>query len=186
MCTRLPFYCRFFLIFCGIHLLFNLNLQAQSTFTISGVLKDAASGETLIGANVYLNDGSTGTITNEYGFYSLSVAEDTVLLTFSYIGLAPVYKKIYLNADTTINLELAEGVEMKEIVVKANSNQERVNSTQMGMEELTAQEAKQVVAVFGEVDVLKVLQLKPGIQSGSEGSSGLFVRGGAADQTILY
>lgn len=155
---------------------------AQQKYTISGVLKDASSGETLIGASVYEGDGALGTITNEYGFYSLTVPEDTVVLTFSYIGLTPVMQKFYLASDTTINLELQEGLQIKEVTVKANSNKEKVNSTQMGMDELTIKEAKEIPAIFGEVDIIKVLQLKPGVQSGSEGSSGLFVRGGSADQ----
>lgn len=157
-------------------------LIAQQTHTVSGVLKDGASGETLIGANVYVGDGSTGAVTNEYGFYSLSLPQDTVTLTFSYIGLNPIIHKFYLDKDTTLSLELQEGIEIKEVTVKANSNKEKVNSTQMGMDELTIKEAKQIAAVFGEVDIIKVLQLKPGVQSGSEGSSGIFVRGGASDQ----
>jgi hypothetical protein len=162
-------------------LLFTTSSFAQS-HTISGVLKDATSGETLIGANVYVGNGATGTITNEYGFYSLTLAQDTVLLTYSYIGLTPIVHQFYLSADTTLSFELSEGVEMEEVTVQANSNKEKVNSTQMGLDEVTVKEAKEIAAAFGEVDIIKVLQLKPGVQSGSEGSSGLFVRGGGADQ----
>ncbi len=158
------------------------SVSAQQSHTISGILKDASSGETLIGANVALFNGYEGTVTNEYGFYSLSVPRDSVLITFSYVGLQSVSFSFYLSADTTINLELSEGLLINEVVVIASSNQEKMNSTQMGMDEITVKEAKEIAAVFGEVDVIKVLQLKPGVQSGSEGSSGLFVRGGGADQ----
>jgi len=131
---------------------------------------------------VYVGTEGTGTITNEYSFYSLTLAQDTVLLTFSYIGLNSVVHKFYLSQDTILSFELNEGVEIKEITVQANSNKEKVNSTQMGLDEVTVKEAKEIAAAFGEVDVIKVLQLKPGVQSGSEGSSGLFVRGGGVDQ----
>jgi len=150
--------------------------------TISGVVKDASTGETLIGCNVYLGDGSTGTTTNDYGFYSLTVTEDTVLITFSFIGYQPAYYKFYLRKDTLLDIQLVDATAIKEVLVSASSNKEKINSTQMGMEEVTVKEAKEIAAMFGEVDILKVLQLKPGVQSGTEGSSGLFVRGGAGDQ----
>jgi len=166
-------------------LLFSTAVFAQKNYTVSGTLKDANSGETLIGANVYVGDGSTGTITNEYGFYSLSLAADTVLITFSYIGYQPSIHKFYLNGDTTLNIELSDGKTIEEVVVSASSNKEKMNSTQMGMDEVTVKEAKEIAAVFGEVDIIKVLQLKPGVQSGTEGSSGVYVRGGGADQNFF-
>ncbi|MCH2023883.1 MAG: TonB-dependent receptor [Saprospiraceae bacterium] len=150
--------------------------------TISGVVKNQSNGETLIGANIYLADGVTGTITNEYGFYSLTLPSDSIEVTFSYLGLISVSHSLYLTVDTILNVELDDGLFIEEITVNANSNQEKVNSTQMGMDEITVKEAKEIAAIFGEVDVIKVLQLKPGVQSGSEGSSGLFIRGGGADQ----
>jgi hypothetical protein len=171
-----------FISICSLLLLFTYSLSAQNKHTISGVLKDALSGETLIGASVYVGDGSSGTTTNVYGFYSLTLSQDSILLTFSYIGLRSIEYQFYLSADTTISLELSEGLQIKEVTVRANSNKEKVNSTQMGMEEVSIKEAKEIAAAFGEVDIIKVLQLKPGVQSGSEGSSGLFVRGGGADQ----
>lgn len=160
------------------------NLLAQN-HTISGVVKDASSGETLIGANVYVGDGSTGTITNEYGFYSLTLPQDTVLITFSYIGFEPTIFKFYLDKDTTLGVELSDGKTITEVVVSANSNREKLNSTQMGVEEVSVKEAKEIAAIFGEVDIIKVLQLKPGVQSGTEGSSGVYVRGGGADQNFF-
>lgn len=163
-------------------LFFVTSTSFAQNHTVSGVLKDASSGETLIGANVYVGEGATGTITNEYGFYSLTLAQDTVLLTYSYIGLTSIIHQFYLSKDTVLSFEMSEGIEIKEVTVQANSNKEKVNSTQMGLDEVTVKEAKEIAAAFGEVDVIKVLQLKPGVQSGSEGSSGLFVRGGGADQ----
>ena len=156
-------------------------LQAQN-IRISGIIKDAQNGETLIGANIFSTDRIDGTISNEYGYYSLTIERDTVTVVYSYIGYQPI--SIFLTApiDTIIQIELSEGNQLKEVVVSASSNIERVNSTQMGVDEVTVKEAKEIAAIFGEVDIIKVLQLKPGVQSGTEGSSGLYVRGGGADQ----
>ena len=112
-----------------------------------------------------------GTTSNEYGFYSLTIEQDTATIVYSYIGYQP--QNIFLVApiDTIIELELSEGKEIQEVVVSASSNIERVNSTQMGVDEVTVKEAKEIAAIFGEVDIIKVLQLKPGVQSGTEGSS---------------
>ena len=167
---------------CMFMLPLQVHLYAQQAYTFSGTLRDASNGETLIAANVRLSDGVSGTMTNEYGIYSLTTASDTVQVSFSYIGMNTVVKRFFLSKDTVINVELEAGVSIQQVVVQAGSNQEKVDATQMGMDEISAKEAKQIVAVFGEVDILKVLQLKPGVQSGSEGSSGIFVRGGAADQ----
>lgn len=161
---------------------FLTSATAQEKRTISGVIKDGSTGETLIGANVLIGDGSIGTVSNEYGFYSITIPQDTVVVTFSYIGFQLSIHKFLLKRDTTINLELSTGEVLDEVVVSASSNVERVNSSQMGVEEVTVQEAKDIAAIFGEVDIIKVLQLKPGVQSGTEGSSGLYVRGGGPDQ----
>lgn len=161
-------------------------LQAQR-HTISGKIMDAESGELLIGASVAVNGGTSGTVTNVYGVYSITLAQDTVSLLFSYIGLQSKQMRFYLDKDTVIDLELGlpDDPTMEEVLVTANSNRERVNSTQMGVDEITSKELKEIPVVFGEADVLKVLQLKPGVQSGGEGTSGLFVRGGSADQNLF-
>lgn len=127
-----------------------------------------------------------GTHTNEYGFFSLSVPpQDTVSITCSSIGYQTITQQFILTKDTTLHFQLA-GIELiKEIVVTASSNKEKINSTQMGMEEVSVTEAKEIAAMFGEVDIIKVLQLKPGVQSGIEGSAGIYVRGGATDQNLF-
>ena len=158
----------------------------QNKHSISGVIKEKATGETVIGATVAIGNGSTGTISNEYGFYSMTLPEDTIILVVSYVGFQPSLHKFYLSSDTTLNIEISdEGVEIGEVLVRANSNTERVNSTQMGVEEISVKEAKEIAAIFGEVDIIKVMQLKPGVQSGTEGSAGVFVRGGGADQNFF-
>jgi hypothetical protein len=170
------FFCLFF---------FSLSeIQAQK-FTISGKITDAESGEELIGANVSVNSGQTGTSSNEYGFYSITLPKDSVLLEFSYIGLQPQRYKFFLVKDTTLNIVLSSDALTEEVIVIAGSNTEKVNSTQMGVEELSGKEIKEIPVVFGEADVLKVLQLKPGVKNGGEGTAGLFVRGGSPDQNLF-
>lgn len=154
----------------------------KTVYTISGIVGEAESGETLIGANVYVGNGATGTITNEYGFYSITLPKDTTRITFSFVGYEPITHQFYLNKDTLLNIQLSNMKSVEIVEISTNSNKERINSTQMGLEEVTAKEAKEIVAMFGEADMLKVLQLKPGVQSGIEGSSGIYVRGGGADQ----
>lgn len=165
--------------------LFSMSIALAQKHTISGTIKEQETGETLIGVNVIIGNGSSGTITNEYGFYSITLPQDTVLVTFSYIGLQPKIFKFYLDSARTINLELGTGINVEEVTVSANSNREKLNSTQMGMDEITVKEAKEIPAFLGEVDIIKIFQLKPGIQSGTEGSSGLYVRGGGSDQNLF-
>ena len=162
------------------------NIWAQAPkHSISGTVKEQASGETLTGVNVLIGDGTLNTATNEYGFYSISAPCDTVTVVFMYTGYNTRAFRFYLDRDTTLSIELNDGVEMDEIAVSASSAREKVNSTQMGVNELTIKEAKEIPAIFGEVDILKVLQLKPGVQSGGEGSSGIYVRGGGSDQNLF-
>lgn len=159
---------------------------AQEKITVSGTLTDQSNGETLIGATVASPSQGVGTTTNAYGFYSLSIpVADSITLVFSYIGFQPQEKRILANKDITINLELSSGVELQEVVVKANSYKEQLNDTQMSVDVITTKEAKMLPVILGESDVLKTIQLKPGIPSGSEGTTGIFVRGGGSDQNLI-
>lgn len=161
-------------------------VQAQTSYTVSGTVKDGENGETLIGATVYAAAFDKGANTNEYGFYSLTLpGGDSVTLQYSYVGFQPLNQTIFLNENKTLNIELGTGVQLAEVVVKANSIEEQLNSTQMSVEAVSTREAKLLPALLGEVDILKTIQLKPGIPSGSEGSTGLFVRGGASDQNLI-
>jgi len=161
------------------------SLYAQR-HTISGHVKDAGTGEDLIGASIVVKATGQGTVTNAYGFYSLTLPSDSVTLVYSYLGYNNLEKRLSLQQNTTLNISLSlQSRELSEVVVKANSLQDKANSTQMSVEQLTTREAKLIPAVFGEVDILKVLQLKPGIKSGGEGTSGLYVRGGGPDQNLM-
>jgi len=182
--ARLSKWLLFIIIIIGIS---PLNLLAQkSSFTISGTVHNATNGEVLIGANVYVKAHNIGTSTDAYGFYSLAlpptISQDTVSVIYSYIGFQPITHQFILSKDTSVNIELLEYSSIETTQVSANSNQERINSTKIGTEKVTAKEAKEIVALLGESDMIRVLQLKPGIQSGAEGSSGLYVRGGGVDQ----
>lgn len=160
--------------------------QINVNVTISGVVSDAENGETLIGATILVPSLDAGTSTNAYGFYSISVPEgDSVVLEFSYIGFQTLSKAVFADKDQKIDIELGSGLNLEEVVVKANSFEEQLKSTQMSVETITTKEAKMLPAFMGEVDILKTIQLKPGIPSGSEGSTGLFVRGGGSDQNLI-
>lgn len=155
-------------------------------FTLRGTVKDAESGETLIGAYVEELNSGKGTTTNEYGFYSLSFNEaGPLVVEYSFVGYTNQKIELTLSRDTVIEVELGNGLVLEEVVVKSGSFREQLNATEMSVETLTPVEAKVIPALFGEVDIIKTLQLKPGVASGSEGNSGLFVRGGSNDQNLI-
>jgi hypothetical protein len=161
---------------------------AQTDMTLSGVIKDGGNGETLIGATVYVPELNTGTITNEYGFYSITLEglmSDSVSVEMSYVGFQNQTNRVKVQPEYSLDVELGTGVALNEIVVKANSFNEELKSTEMSVETLNPKEAKLVPVLLGESDILKTIQLKPGIPSGSEGSTGLFVRGGRSDQNLI-
>ncbi|PHN03930.1 TonB-dependent receptor [Flavilitoribacter nigricans] len=167
-------------------LLCALSLTAQEKYTVSGSVRDAESGETLIGATVAVPAADIGTITNEYGFYSFTLeGGDSLQITYSYVGFQTQVRKILLDRDITLDVELGSGVQLDEVVVKANSFEEQLNSTEMSVEVITTKEARLIPVLLGESDILKTIQLKPGIPSGSEGTTGLFVRGGGSDQNLI-
>ena len=157
------------------------------TIVLSGTISDANSGETLIGATILLPQLSTGTTTNEYGFYSISLPQgtDSVKVEVSYIGFQTENFNILPKQDVKMNIELSTGIRLQEVVVKADSYQEQLNSTEMSVENLTTKEVKMIPALLGETDILRTIQLKPGIPSASEGTTGLYVRGGSTDQNLI-
>lgn len=167
-------------------LLILLPLSAQKQVTVSGIITDSDSGESLIGATVIAPALGLGTNTNEYGFYSLSLAQtDSVSIEFSYVGFEKKIRRIALNIDLKLDIELGSGYELEEVIIKANSFEEKLQSTEMSVEVITTKEARLIPVLFGESDILKTIQLKPGIPSGAEGTTGLFVRGGGSDQNLI-
>ena len=169
-------------------LLFPALLAAQTTATVSGSLRDALNGETLIGATVEAVGLGKGNVSNEYGFYSFSlpVGRDSVTLRFSYIGYGTELRRVKPLGNIKLDVALRpEGSILEEVVIKANSLSERVKSTEMSVATIGTKEVKAVPALFGETDIIKILQLKPGFTPGSEGTTGLFVRGGNNDQNLI-
>jgi outer membrane receptor for ferrienterochelin and colicin len=154
-------------------------------FTISGTITDGMSGENLIGASAFDPNRSTGTTSNTYGFYSLTLPRDSVQLTVSYVGYQTVTVRFFLSRDTTINFPLTQSATLQEIVIDAKAEEQIQNTTRMGTIDVPVEQIKAMPALLGETDVLKVLQLLPGVQSGTEGSSGLYVRGGGPDQNLI-
>ena len=160
---------------------------AQSKFTISGTLKDKANGETLFGATVFLKGTSLGTTTNEYGFYSLTAPKGTYTLSVSYIGYSPIEKEIELNQNIKFNADLTEDTNVLDEVVITSEESKKVDlrSPQMSVTKINSQTIKQIPVVLGEVDVIKSIQLLPGVTNAGEGASGFNVRGGAEDQNLI-
>lgn len=161
------------------------NLFAQ-TATISGYITEAETGETIIGANVYnQSDVTQGTSTNVYGFYSLTLPLGQYQIVFSSLGFTNQIIELDLKQDKQLNLELSSGELLTEVVVTAEEADRNISSTEMGLVELTTESIKQLPVLLGETDVLKAIQLLPGVSSATEGNTGFFVRGGGQDQNLV-
>ncbi|HNP94476.1 MAG TPA: TonB-dependent receptor [Cyclobacteriaceae bacterium] len=158
----------------------------QQKSTVSGYIKDKSNGEELIGVTVYVNELQTGTVTNVYGFYSLTLSPGTYHLQFSYIGFTTQVREITLTNNVELNMNLApEVMEMEEIVVTAERDDANVTSLQMSKREINIDQVRKLPAVMGEVDIIKNVQMQPGVISAGEGTSSYFVRGGSADQNLI-
>ena len=159
---------------------------AQAQHLLSGTVRDS-NGAALPGATVAVPALGLGTTTDAAGHYRLSLPAGPQQVTVSFVGYLPQTFRVSLRQRQQRDLTLSINAnELGEVVVKGQQTlQEKLETTQMGVERLTIREAKLLPALFGEVDILKTLQLKPGVQSGGEGSSGLFVRGGSADQNLV-
>ncbi len=159
---------------------------SQEKYTLSGVVSEASSGETLLNVNVIIPSLQTGTVTNEYGFYSITLPEGTYEVYFSNIGFTTVQKTIELTSDTTVAINLAEDTQqLDEIVIKADIEALNIRKPEMSVNRLTAGTIKKIPVVLGEKDVIKAITLLPGVTNAGEGASGFNVRGGAADQNLI-
>lgn len=153
--------------------------------TISGYVSDAASGERLIGATVVDRRSGQGTVTNTYGFYSLTLPPDSVTLYVAYIGYEAQAFSFLLKENQTLNVELSSSALLKEVEIVADKYERIEERAQMSRIDVPIAQIKQVPALLGEKDVLKALQLLPGVSGGGEGQSGLYVRGGGPDQNLI-
>lgn len=164
------------------------NLTAQTTppkFTVSGFLSDASSGERLIGATVIDKRSGKGTVSNTFGFYSLTLPADSLQLYFNYIGYQFQVQEHVLRENTTINVLLEQSALIKEVEIVANKYEAIEERAQMSRIDVPIEQIKKVPALMGETDVLRVLQLLPGVSGGGEGQSGIYVRGGGPDQNLI-
>lgn len=155
-------------------------------FSISGNIRDQKTGEELIGATIYIREIKTGTTTNVYGFYSISLPAGRYTLLYSYIGYTSVEKTVELKENTTLNLELiSREQQLKEVVITGEKAGENIRKPEMSVVKMDIKTINRIPALMGEVDIIKAIQMLPGVQSTSEGSSGFSVRGGAPDQNLI-
>ena len=160
------------------------NAMAQK-HCISGYVTDAASRETLIGATVIDRNSGHGCVTNNYGYYSLTLNDGPIDLQCSYVGYNAENQSFQLTSDTLVNIGLSTNLQLQEVTVEANRATVGANNPQMSVIELPVQQIKMIPTLMGEADVLKAIQLLPGVQNGQEGSAGLYVRGGGPDENLL-
>jgi len=161
-------------------------MHSQEKFTLSGTITDSKSNETLIGVNIIFPELQTGTNTNEYGFYSISLPEGSYKVQISYLGYTTITETISFSENKTINYKLSETAEsLDEIVIKQDVEKLNIKKPQMSVNALSINTIKQMPVVLGEVDVIKSITLLPGVTNAGEGSSGFNVRGGAVDQNLI-
>jgi hypothetical protein len=154
--------------------------------TLSGYLKDAATGEALIGASVYVKALGVGSTANEYGFYSLTLPKGSYTFTYTYVGYAPREETLALSSSQTHSIKLStQGVQTEEVVVTGKQPDQNVKSTETGVNRLDMKQVRLVPALLGEVDVIRSIQLLPGVTTVGEGATGFNVRGGGVDQNLI-
>lgn len=158
------------------------SLSAQN-HTVSGYVKDASNGETLIGASVLIKGTSQGVVTNVYGFYSITLPAGSYELEYRYIGYLSSLSNINLNSDQRIDIELKdEGQKLQEVVITGEADDINVSGIQMSVNKLDMKTVQKMPAFLGEADVIKSIQLMPGVSTVGEGASGFNVRGGSVGQ----
>ncbi len=166
--------------------LFTTYIAAQEKYTISGEVTDVETGEALIGVTIYTADKTTGTMTNTYGFYSLTLPAGEQTVLFSFVGYQTQERTVQLKSDTSFKIALQTNeTALNEVIVKAEKKDKNITSTQMAGEKLDMKTIDKLPVLFGERDVLKTIQLLPGISTVSEGGNGYSVRGGSIDQNLI-
>ncbi|HSH65594.1 MAG TPA: TonB-dependent receptor [Bacteroidia bacterium] len=172
----------FFILF----LSFFISSPSQSLkHTISGYITEKGSKENLPGVNIYIPKLKIGTTTNNYGFYSITLNSDTIELIISYVGYQVSYFKFNLDKDTLLDVELQNNMQLNEVVVSSDKHERISQEVEMSKIDLPVEQIKNLPTLLGEKDAFKALQLLPGVQKGSEGSSGIYVRGGGPDQNLI-
>lgn len=175
-----------FKYFLSIMFLFLLSSTFAQKYTISGYVREKASGEELIGANIFIKELSKGTISNTYGFYSLTFEKGTYNISVSYLGYENYTQMVNLDKNIKLNINLVQASYVtEEVVVTGERSDKNVKSTEMSTIKMSVAKIKALPAFMGEVDILKTIQLLPGVQSSGEGNAGFYVRGGGPDQNLI-
>lgn len=176
----------FFLLLFSVCLTLGASGNVKNEYSLSGSITDKSNGEYLPGATVYITNLKKGTASNVYGFYSISLKPDTYKVVYSYIGYNDITLEIELLSDTSINIELMPAAKnLDEVEITDKAVNEQVTSTQMSVTKMDNKTIKSIPALLGEVDLIKALQLLPGVKFAAEGSSGISVRGGGPDQNLI-
>jgi hypothetical protein len=158
---------------------------AQEKFTLSGYVRDSLSGETLIGATVTISGLGKGIASNQYGFYSITLPRGTYTVIASFTGYQPQPIDITLDKNIQHNFSLSQKAVLQEVIVSSRRRDGNVNNAQMGTIDLSINQVKSMPVLLGETDLLKTLQLLPGVRNAGEGNTGLYVRGGGPDQNLI-
>jgi len=166
--------------------LYCLPLMAQQNVVLSGTVRDKKTGESLIKAVIRIQElPNAGIISNEYGFYSLSLPKGNYVAVVSQVGYETLVQKIKLDSSVSIDFKLETKNQLREVVVESSRKNDNLTKAQMGTETINMSAISKVPVIFGEKDLLKTIQLLPGVKSAGEGNSGFFVRGGGADQNLI-
>lgn len=174
------FWCLWVCLFIGV------NSIAQNKFTINGYVRDSASGETVIGATVTIDKLSRSVTSNQYGYYSITLDSGLYDLTVSHVSYQTQQASIQLNQNEKLDFSLAaKSASINEVVVYSRRKDANVRNAQMGRIDLSINQIKNIPALLGEVDILKTLQLLPGVRNAGEGNAGFYVRGGGPDQNLI-
>jgi len=161
-------------------------VSAQQTVVLSGTIKDKQTGESLIKAVVRIQElPNAGIISNEYGFYSLTLPKGNYSVVVSQVGYETIVQKIKLDSSQSITYYLQTKGQLQAVVVESSRKNDNLTKAQMGTETINMASINKVPVIFGEKDLLKTIQLLPGVKSAGEGNSGFFVRGGSADQNLI-
>lgn len=176
---------KIFFLFLSCLLSLSLTFAQKNNHTLSGYVKEAKSGEVLVGTTVYLENTEFGISTNDYGFYSLSAPTGQYTLIVEYLGYKEQRTQVNLNQDIRLNFDLeSQDVKGDEVLITDERKDENVKSTEMGKVELSIETIKKLPVLMGEVDIMKTIQLLPGVQA-AEGTTGLYIRGGGPDQNLI-
>lgn len=160
--------------------------RSQEKLTLNGYIRDASNGEELIGVTAYIKEIEGGVASNHYGFYSITLAPGEYTVVYSYVGYKVITKTVSLESDVSLNIEMPlDLVELEGVVVTAEKEDINIEQIKMSSQSIDVEQVKLLPALFGEADIIKNVQMQPGVTSAGEGTSGYFVRGGTSDQNLI-